>query len=84
LHSLIVFDLISLGLETCDRKDEKTLSKYADNSLFNEKLNETSVFFSMFNELPHIKFGWFIQPFHISITVSKPEDHTEQNLSKKS
>ena len=37
----------------------------------------------MFSKLPHLMYGWFIQPFHISLTVIKPTQHLKHTSSSK-
>jgi len=56
------------------------LVKFLDNLPFGKALSETAVFFLMFNKLSHLMFGWFIQPFHISVMVIKVAQRLKQTL----
>jgi hypothetical protein len=60
---------MKISLETGKHENNVLLVKLLDNLLSNRLLYGKSAFFLMFSKLSHQMYGWFIHPFHISITV---------------
>jgi hypothetical protein len=54
---------------TFKQTNRALLVKHSDNLPQSKTLNDMSKVFSMFNEFSPLLSGWFIQPFHISISA---------------